>query len=150
MFLFLVFFFFKQKTAYEMRISDWSSDVCSSDLSFGSAVDWIAGLFYYDDRSLRVDTFTFGADSVIGAARGAGQVDVASTRYRTKSVAGFAQATWHITPTLDLTLGGRYTEDRKRAVSLGTTTAPRLPLVSAPFVTQTLKDTFTSFDPRIP
>src|SRR3546814_8228952 len=30
-----VFFFFKQKTAYEMRISDWSSDVCSSDL-FGS------------------------------------------------------------------------------------------------------------------
>src|SRR3546814_3994578 len=28
----LYFFFFKQKTAYEMRISDWSSDVCSSDL----------------------------------------------------------------------------------------------------------------------
>src|SRR3546814_17689261 len=28
----IVFFFFKQKTAYEMRISDWSSDVCSSDL----------------------------------------------------------------------------------------------------------------------
>src|SRR3546814_7421145 len=30
-----VFFFFKQKTAYEMRISDWSSDVCSSDLPAG-------------------------------------------------------------------------------------------------------------------
>src|SRR3546814_3642876 len=30
--LVLHFFFFKQKTAYEMRISDWSSDVCSSDL----------------------------------------------------------------------------------------------------------------------
>src|SRR3546814_4312385 len=29
---FCLFFFFKQKTAYEMRISDWSSDVCSSDL----------------------------------------------------------------------------------------------------------------------
>src|SRR3546814_2252780 len=29
----LFFFFFKQKTAYEMRISDWSSDVCSSDLT---------------------------------------------------------------------------------------------------------------------
>src|SRR3546814_999117 len=28
-------FFFKQKTAYEMRISDWSSDVCSSDLNHG-------------------------------------------------------------------------------------------------------------------
>src|SRR3546814_7562706 len=36
----MVFFFFKQKTAYEMRISDWSSDVCSSDLtiSFGAGV----------------------------------------------------------------------------------------------------------------
>src|SRR3546814_8753489 len=31
----VLFFFFKQKTAYEMRISDWSSDVCSSDLDRG-------------------------------------------------------------------------------------------------------------------
>src|SRR3546814_3066022 len=31
-----IFFFFKQKTAYELRISDWSSDVCSSDLADGS------------------------------------------------------------------------------------------------------------------
>src|SRR3546814_19003005 len=36
------FFFFKQKTAYEMRISDWSSDVCSSDLR-GAARDRAAG-----------------------------------------------------------------------------------------------------------
>src|SRR3546814_1257541 len=33
MMLLCFFFFFKQKTAYEMRISDWSSDVCSSDLA---------------------------------------------------------------------------------------------------------------------
>src|SRR3546814_7973515 len=33
----MLVFFFKQKTAYEMRISDWSSDVCSSDLSFQEA-----------------------------------------------------------------------------------------------------------------
>src|SRR3546814_1941918 len=32
LFCFCVLFYFKQKTAYEMRISDWSSDVCSSDL----------------------------------------------------------------------------------------------------------------------
>src|SRR3546814_2538428 len=43
---FFVFFFFKQKTAYEMRISDWSSDVCSSDLAIpgraliGHFLDW--------------------------------------------------------------------------------------------------------------
>src|SRR3546814_13388678 len=34
----LIFFFFKQKTAYEMRISDWSSDVCSSDLAGARAL----------------------------------------------------------------------------------------------------------------
>src|SRR3546814_9213230 len=38
-----VFFFFKQKTAYKMRISDWSSDVCSSDLSL--APDLILALY---------------------------------------------------------------------------------------------------------
>src|SRR3546814_11934928 len=40
------FFFFKQKTAYEMRISDWSSDVCSSDLEghgHGRHVGWLDG-----------------------------------------------------------------------------------------------------------
>src|SRR3546814_10128313 len=37
--VFMFLFFFKQKTAYEMRISDWSSDVCSSDLSDERACD---------------------------------------------------------------------------------------------------------------
>src|SRR3546814_6534138 len=36
----VLFFFFKQKTAYDMRISDWSSDVCSSDLD---CIHWILG-----------------------------------------------------------------------------------------------------------
>src|SRR3546814_4738650 len=36
-----MFFFFKQKTAYEMRISDWSSDVCSSDLHGGPLDGWL-------------------------------------------------------------------------------------------------------------
>src|SRR3546814_9410745 len=45
LFDFVLFFFFKQKTAYEMRISDWSSDVCSSDLRTLSAGFncWYAG-----------------------------------------------------------------------------------------------------------
>src|SRR3546814_19247037 len=38
----LVFFFFlKQKTAYEVRISDWSSDVCSSDLALGAGASHV-------------------------------------------------------------------------------------------------------------
>src|SRR3546814_2652800 len=36
--IFVLFFFFKQKTAYEMRISDWSSDVCSSDLPMMTSI----------------------------------------------------------------------------------------------------------------
>src|SRR3546814_3184584 len=43
-----IFFFFKQKTAYEMRISDWSSDVCSSDLAFVRAAQQ-AGVPFTDD-----------------------------------------------------------------------------------------------------
>src|SRR3546814_10299691 len=40
MYVFVLFLFFKQKTAYEMRSSDWSSDVCSSDLyEFGVGAD---------------------------------------------------------------------------------------------------------------
>src|SRR3546814_4747828 len=42
-FFFVVFFFFKHKTAYEMSISDWSSDVCSSDLLGGFAGDATLG-----------------------------------------------------------------------------------------------------------
>src|SRR3546814_16449590 len=38
--MFIIVFFFKQKTAYEMRISDWSSDVCSSDLSGMGAITY--------------------------------------------------------------------------------------------------------------
>src|SRR3546814_2188017 len=42
---FYVFFFFKQKTAYERRISDWSSDVCSSDLLGGGVERGDSGEF---------------------------------------------------------------------------------------------------------
>src|SRR3546814_5864758 len=47
-FYFFCLFFFKLKTAYEMRISDWSSDVCSSDLRPGQS---LAVAFSQEDRS---------------------------------------------------------------------------------------------------
>src|SRR3546814_14386304 len=46
-----MFFFFKQKTAYEMRISDWSSDVCSSDLTGKRCLDGKGDLLLHVDRS---------------------------------------------------------------------------------------------------
>src|SRR3546814_1996264 len=51
----LVFFFFKQKTADEMRISDWSSDVCSSDLT---KIDTTTATFVSDISSNAVATIT--------------------------------------------------------------------------------------------
>src|SRR3546814_3800466 len=69
---FVVVFFFKQKTAYEMRISDWSSDVCSSDLFEDEAVAVILGFQRVQNRGqgageLDVDD---GADDLGDAARG--------------------------------------------------------------------------------
>src|SRR3546814_7404845 len=62
-----MFFFFKQKTAYEMRISDWSSDVCSSDL-----------VVLEEKRPFdtQVTQYVFGLNTSAGhAARGEGDRD---------------------------------------------------------------------------
>src|SRR3546814_10121328 len=50
-FLWWCCFFFKQKTAYEMRISDWSSDVCSSDLLAVSPDDDLRPVLPHRDRA---------------------------------------------------------------------------------------------------
>src|SRR3546814_8513783 len=51
------FFFFKQKTAYEMRISDWSSDVCSSDLFEHKATLATVAAYMNGDPSLAAAGF---------------------------------------------------------------------------------------------
>src|SRR3546814_7258187 len=90
----VVFFFFKQKTAYEMRISDWSSDVCSSDLYY-IVHDGISTRMLVDellkaaDRGVRVrilldDTTSDGQDQTIAtlAAHPRIQIGRASCRER--------------------------------------------------------------------
>src|SRR3546814_764478 len=57
----LSFFFFKQKTAYEMRISDWSSDLCSSDLRTAVRT---AGLHHQPDRLAGPDVQAAALDHV--------------------------------------------------------------------------------------
>src|SRR3546814_10096754 len=64
-----IFFFFKQMTAYEVRICDWSSDVCSSDLSpsrikviFGNSA-MIEGWAVYSERMMLESGWPGGADA---------------------------------------------------------------------------------------
>src|SRR3546814_7853307 len=58
---FLDIFFFKQKTAYELRISDWSSDVCSSDLSIAA----VMAIYHF---SAKVISRANGSSAVASAA----------------------------------------------------------------------------------
>src|SRR3546814_4244823 len=58
----IVVFFFKQKTAYDMRISDWSSDVCSSDLLIALAM--LVEFVERPDRDMRSFTKRVGVEKV--------------------------------------------------------------------------------------
>src|SRR3546814_2600788 len=74
---FFCIFFFKQKTAYEMRISDWSSDVCSSDLDlpFDLELDRLL------DITERVDVLGFGARAeLLGAPLAHRDIGIAAER----------------------------------------------------------------------
>src|SRR3546814_14436276 len=63
-----MFFFFKQKTAYEMRISDWSSDVCSSDLKRGAGTLTLSGANTYSNRTvIDAGTLALAGAGTIGA-----------------------------------------------------------------------------------
>src|SRR3546814_5035602 len=89
--VYFVLFFFKQKTAYEMRISDWSSDVCSSDLLRAHLVErrelHRTGVLDFDDvpTELRLHRQCGQAFAGIGQRRAGGlgeQIGRASCRER--------------------------------------------------------------------
>src|SRR3546814_1676188 len=70
----MFFFFFKQKTAYEMRISDWSSDVCSSDLDrdsfFTSRPAQIRAFFAAAEASVDKDWMRFRLSGLYASGDG--------------------------------------------------------------------------------
>src|SRR3546814_1716599 len=84
------FFFFKHKTAYEMRISDWSSDVCSSDLAAQAAqrIQYLGQHRGLVDLPVllrrQADARAIGAAAIVGLAIGAGRSE--ERRVGTESV----------------------------------------------------------------
>src|SRR3546814_6245098 len=96
----ICFFFFKQKTAYEMRISEWSSDVCSSDLFMRRAdrqqclvlarrQSCLGGLAFAECRELTQRIAKAGQRLIIGVSKGLVVVHGIShtARQRLKNVA---------------------------------------------------------------
>src|SRR3546814_5921893 len=76
--MFGVFFFFKQKTAYDMRISDWSADVCSSDLGAAGApqIDLQAVVLVVDEQRFPVGTAIGMAPHFPGRHGAVGRMDL--------------------------------------------------------------------------
>src|SRR3546814_9612644 len=117
-------FFFKQKTAYEMRISDWSSDVCSSDLravinwqSFsigeGSRVD----IRQPDARSALLNRVTGDTTSTIaGSLNANGQVFLINPNGIQITATGTVRAAGFVASTLDI--GDRSEEPKSELQAL--------------------------------
>src|SRR3546814_10902261 len=87
----IIFFFFKQKTAYEMRISDWSSDVCSSDLAFFDHLN-------HAKRSVALDLATPAGRKALGELVAEADVVIEASRPRALAQLGID---------VDATLGSR-------------------------------------------
>src|SRR3546814_20023982 len=116
----VLFFLFKQKPAYDVRISDWSSDVCSSDLPF----TWILGAYYFHEKGSRESSYRGSRYDIIGNANNRPYGFVTGGNITSESYATFGQATFRPTDSLSFTGGIRYTHDEKRGNNYGFQFAP--------------------------
>src|SRR3546814_17819668 len=86
-----VFFFFKQKTAYEMLISDWSSDVCSSDLLAVEVAGIDGGLAIGVHASITTVTYTITIELGLGQLP-VGEIVVRFTVQQPTPISGLARS----------------------------------------------------------
>lgn len=92
----------------------FSQEVRLASEDNGAPVNWLVGLYYYHGNVRARYAARTGPDFPIAAA--ASRVGLDDSRITTDSYAVFGQLGWNITDRLNLTLGGRYTEDRKSDV----------------------------------
>lgn len=130
------------------------SSVDGGAFTFDDKLQWVAGIYYFTDDAYRSDSLPFGRDSALTPAlvpAYAGfdyNVSTSIVEIDTTSYALYGQATYAITPDLGLTLGLRYTDDKKEYTYSGRTNTPGLaPGLTNFDVSDTLN--FSSTDPRI-
>src|SRR3546814_1981346 len=106
-----MFFFFKQKTAYEMRISDWSSDVCSSDLYYYQRID-TQGTEGHGPASSR---WTINPSNPLSNDPSvlSGLTAINTQYLKNTSAALFGQLSWKVTDQLTIQPGVRLNYDKK-------------------------------------
>jgi iron complex outermembrane receptor protein len=152
----------QESTQYsqEFRLNSTSGGL----FTLGDRLTWVAGLFGFWDEAKRTDTFSFpegGAslfspDGVLarGVFRPPSGYDVAASdatagvNLETTSYAAYGQATYAVTEKLSLTLGLRYSDDKKKYTYTLATNTPGFPFVSA---NESFDETlsFNSTDPRV-
>src|SRR3546814_8625048 len=107
-------FFLTQKTAYELRISDWSSDVCSSDL-----VEFVAGGFYTNEKNLYRTIITVNTAAGVPLTAPFDLLFVANTISNYEEEAAFGNLTFYLSDKLDITGGIRYAHNSQFAQTGG-------------------------------
>jgi iron complex outermembrane receptor protein len=116
-------------------------------LTFGNAVEWVLGGYYYRERTKRADNFDQGPDSLFHFGQPGREFNTYATDIDTDSYAVFGQAT--ITPVerLRITVGGRYTHDEKEA-AITASTSSVVPPSYYPNFTVAPSRSWSSFDPK--
>ncbi|MEC8426971.1 MAG: TonB-dependent receptor [Pseudomonadota bacterium] len=146
----------------EQESTSWSQEVrfASTDggaFTFDDRLEWMVGLFYFEDDAEQVYAINEGSDfifnnvTLLGApilpAR-ASSVSSYPTEIDTQSYAVFGQATYYLNEDWDLTVGLRYSKDKKDYTYTAATDTVGSPIVIAPFTTSDELE-FSSLDPKL-
>jgi iron complex outermembrane receptor protein len=120
----------------------------SGQLSLGGKLDWIVGLFYYSSSAQTADIRTFGKDSFAFSIVKRPIVSPLLGSVDVESYAAYVDATLHITDTISINGGLRYSKDKKDGVLTGSSDAPGTPTVTQNYSVP-LRLRSDSLDPKI-
>ena len=131
----------------EFRLNSTNGGVATLD----DKLQWVLGVFYYNDDASRLDEFNFGPASILAAPPPFGVThnnNDTLVNIDTTSYAVYGQATYALTQDLGLTVGLRHTDDKKKFTYQGSSNTPMFPVIFADFQVEDTLD-FSSTDPRI-